>query len=246
MNMARPGSRKSVMSMHMGGPRTPAEIAFAREEHRKKLKRAAESTFVWEDEPELMDVLAYLKKTGRGDLCSDIMDCRPGRYEPQLVSDLMEARRQDDHDKVQQLRGLILAGSKPANRNASPRDAHEALRELISEDMIVQSRIGRTDPDEAKERGEAIDSLREVARAIQNEQVGESIEDETKTIEDRFELAIQHVLRERNARARKQAIRDLHRHRQVRDEIYYSRLYPGKAETRNVMLVPSAKPSHAV
>jgi hypothetical protein len=233
------------MSMHMGGPRGSAEIAFAREQHRKKQKEMAESSFRWEEETTMRDVLAYLRETGRGDLCTDLTDCKPGRYEPALVSDLADARRDGNADAVRRLRSLILAGSRPANRNASPRDAVEAARELIDREESVARSMGRTDPEEMRERGEATDELRAVVRAIRDERVGDTLEHETITIEDRYGAAVARVLRERQTTARRQALRDLHRHRLVRDEIYFARLYPGRAEARYVMLAPNEKPPRA-
>ena len=240
--MRRAGTARTLMSTHMEGPRTSAERSFTLEQHRKRERERKESGFQWEDEPTFNDVLSYLRKTGRKLECS-ALDCRPRDFEPALTSDLEQARRSGDAEKVAELRKLLLVGSREkANRSSSPRDAYMAAKELIDARESFKRSRASTNPDEVEDIQESIGKLRAVSDAILHEKTGDQAEDVTRTIEGAFQTALHSVMRERNDRVRKQALTILSKHRLVRDELYFGRLYPGRASTRNALLAPSEKP----
>ncbi len=210
-------------SFRSEGPRTDAERASFR------LARARENAAPadpqgFEHILTTKDVRDYLAKKFRDDparanLCKYPLGCDVNDVEPILQKDLLDAKTTGsvvDPKNIHQLRQLIRAASWGSIVSKSP-ERHLALaHELVESVEARQRELERTDPDEAKEWNEIAHMANVVEDALTHHLAGDEAEIAAQAMEHFLSVAI----KERRDRV------TLTRLRELRDQIYFQRLYP--------------------
>jgi hypothetical protein len=229
---------RRIISTHMEGPRSPAEITRARAE------RTQEKTGAEKKVATVSDLRDYLVARGRADACLNLFDCDPWTYEPILLDALIRERATSgDSQTINQLRGLIRAGSwnkSKERRVLQLPDAVERIQEIQRrEEQGWQERIRHADPDTSKEHKENLrELLEELAHAeelIRRGVYGEELEPAVRAIEDLnahawMELkkaCLMHGIDPTKARAVHFAsplVEEIERLRPLRDYVYFLRV----------------------
>jgi len=225
-------------------PLSPSEAA--REQRSRKEGRVQRSET--EHLHTLVDLQTYLKIRGHAEACDNAFSCDPWKYEPILLDDLIKERlRADDPEKMNELRGLIRAGSWPTYPRLTDTSELEtcfaAVRE--QEDIAWNRKAREADPDTSKELKESLTEIEEnidkIRRAIDDRVVGDGLEEATRHIEDICarlwlelkELAATHGLSMKETRTNyltKPYHEEIEQTRPIRDLLYLRRLYPKLAE----------------
>lgn len=232
-----PRPERQIFSTHLSGPRSPAEVERARREH--AARRETISAAELERLPGQDALIQYLQRKGRGQDCTDELHCHPERYEPALMDDLYAARGAGHADGLREIREVVWAGSWRLHETHDPALAArltDALRAGVERERAA---LERTHPEDAKDLDETLRELADTAAALRGRQTGEALEPTLRTIEDWYAVTLRHVQSEHGLpRVHEQTRKELETLRLIRDELYYSRLFPNWAKTRNAMMRP--------
>ncbi len=155
--------------------------------------------------------------------CADVFRCDPWKYEPLLLDDLLKARTFQLPEEIQQLRGLIRAGSWNTYERQEQDDILKRLKELREIEKQEAPHIDRVIAD------------------IRNGVIGEALEISVRTIENInvtawHQLKRYHGIRGEQAHIEKPNVltEQLHTEltliRPIRDLLYFRRLYPVLAQ----------------
>lgn len=194
-----------------------------------------------------MDLFNHLTKIGRSDVCADVYDCNPWRYEPILLDDLIHQRLSNgDPEDMAKLRKLIYAGSWSTLSRPTLPDVYNDLAEVqMQERDLWHQKIVHADSDTAKEHDqnstERLHALEEVEAALRTNILGPELEKATRVIED-LHASLWLELKGMMAAHRisigelekhhltKQVYAEIERIRPIRDLLYARQLYPKHTE----------------
>ncbi|HWR00212.1 MAG TPA: hypothetical protein VN397_05225 [Candidatus Methylomirabilis sp.] len=224
----------------MSGPRTPSEIQRARRD--REASRETTPSLELERLPGHDALINYLQRKGRGRDCTDELHCYPERYEPTLESDLYAARHAGNETALRDVREVIWAGSWRLHKTHDPMLAARFVDAIRNGVEREREQMERTHPQDAKDFDETILELVRVSAVLRGLETGETVEPALQTIEDWYAVTLQRANAERGLpRMREQAKKQIASLRMIRDELYYSRLFPNWAQTRNAVMRISLK-----
>lgn len=227
-----PRPERQPFSTHMSGPRTPAEVQIARRERKERRERLSEVEL--ERMPGQDALISYLQRRGRGSDCTDELHCYPERYESKLMDDMYAARAANHEESLREIREVIWTGSWRLHKTHDPMTAARLVEDLRDKVDREQSVLEATHPQDAKDMQETLDELSAVSEVLRDLKTGDTLEPATQTIEDRYASTLRRAEAEHSLpRVREQAKKELSGLRVVRDELYYSLLFPNWARTRN-------------
>ena len=212
---------------------SPSEAAIE-QEHRNR------RSMNFEQLPTSLDVVEYLSATHRHISPHDQLD--PWKTEQHLLSDLVAAKRSQDHVRIELLRGLLRAGSwfsYPRPTTASLKERMRGVR--MSEETRWSQDIRSLDPDTAKERIEDRDeffaALASIDRALfdhRSDELDRAIELVERMQIERWHLiqmgmaahGIPTIERAKKSRYLADAIEELELLRPIRDELVRQKVSP--------------------
>lgn len=218
--------------MRMEGPRTPQEVSFAKEAHRKRDVERSRQSERLEEQPTLVDVREHLVRRGLERLCPTIHDCKPANVEPVLTQDLETAREKRDEEQLLHIRRLLWTDSRQINTNDSPKRAESIAQRLLAEVLRKQQEIARYDADAVHDLKERIADIRNIIESLRRNRYGKDLEDETVLVESWFASAL-YTSQSPYEGIRKRALRELSDLRILRDEFYFRRCFPSWAKLRD-------------
>lgn len=177
------------------------------------------------------------------DACDNVMGCDPWKYEPFVLDELFaERRKAGDPEAVRRLRGLIRAGSWTSYPRPTQVDVLRDLADVRrTENQDWDWRLRNADPDSAKEiredRDEQSAELFSLERAIENGDLGETLETHARSIEDLLGHAWFSLKKLMAAKgldwkqaetdpATSQLFHEIQKLRPLRDYVYFRLLYP--------------------
>lgn len=226
-------------------PLTPAQ-AEVEQQFRARERETADRPHL-EHVHSVTHLYEYLEQSGRKEACANLYSCDPWKYEPLLLDDLIKERAgTNDPDRLNELRGLIRAGSWMTYGPTKESGVRGALSKLkLYEEQDWLSRIRRADPDTSKEYREGLnEEMRDldlVARALDDGWTGDKAEDAVRVIENvnaSLWLEIKKILAahglpwQESSRNKltKPLYDEIERIRALRDFLYFRRLYPKRAK----------------
>lgn len=184
----------------------------------------------------------FAKNPNHQELCDALLGCEVWPTEELLLEDLKRAKQGGVPSRIALLRDLIHANSwsshpPPPGRSSFLTTATNLHKQLISE----QRSSGRLDPIDARTLQERINEGELIVEAIRDDIDDQEAEAATRAIEDWMDRAwhelnlVRKTLpfdwkNQKALRGKHQRLREVMKHietlRQLRDQIYYQRLYP--------------------
>ncbi len=218
-------NRPNPFSLRLEGPRTDTEravfrVARERDNHPQPTPEGFEHITTTKD------VRAYLQERFPNDptksnLCQYPIGCDITDVEPFLIDDLIAEKMRATESKgsnetIARLRKLIRAASWISH--ARPRDEPllALARSLADEVEKKQQEIARTDPQESKEWNDVLSMAHVIASALHDHLAGAEAESAAQAIEYFVDIA----------RKNPHDQRRLKHLRELRDQLYFQRLYP--------------------
>lgn len=170
----------------------------------------------------IKDVRAYLEQKFSGDpkkanICQYPFGCDIDVLEPILLEDLVNAKLTDpDHGQWSRLRSLIRAASYLTHSRPETAKLIPLAESFVQEAEAHQKQLARTEPEEAKDWEEIRTMALAMVRALVQGLKAEDAEPAARAAEHFLHLAY----REKQNTQRLRSLREL------RDQIYFQRLYP--------------------
>lgn len=248
--------RRSIFPVRLRGPQTAGEIEIAKQRLAEGRTRETIQGTEIEHLHSMKSLVEYLEeprenekpaeRIARETACSEAFSCNPWKYEPLLLDDLLKARIMQSADDIQQMRGLIRAGSWNTYQHESESDILQRLKTLRSiTEYHRQTLIRTSDPTTSREHHEDLQeelaAIDHVISDVRNGVTGEALEASVKTIENInvtswHDLKRHHAIRGEQPRPdapdalTKQLYQEIALIRPIRDLLYLRRLYPVLAQ----------------
>jgi hypothetical protein len=221
-------------------PRDPRMVAQEKENHRRaQAEKPSPAIMELLPDPHALDnfieehsgELARLNKDDEG---VDLDPIQSDGKERLVMPMLYEARSETDPDdqRLQEIREALWGNSWHKHKTHNPEKCAGIAEKLRGQVLRQQNEVQRTDPQDAKRFDDDIARMDEVIRVLREHATGAIVEAAARTIEDWYV----HDLKESSSAyygpARKEAKKELEAVRLIRDELYYSLLFPRMAAAR--------------
>ncbi len=224
---------RNPFSQRPEGPCTAAERAVYRAA-RERENASSATLGELEHIPTILDVRKYLENkfeedAGKTDLCRYPFGCDIDRLEPILLAELVDVKASDapDPKHLGHLRSMIRAASYFTHLRPIATELIPFAESLVEEVQAHQQELARLEPEEAKDWDDIREAAQSVVNALQRGQKGEEAEPAALAVEYFLDRVYQ----------QKKYSGYLKKMRELRDQIYFQRLYPGwfEAGTEGLM-----------